>query len=167
MKRYCLAIAIVVAGCVPPSSAALAVEQPRIVARSAHVDRPAGSVYSTLKHYFSDPSLSMFHLASADEKKMILVATRSGIDGESWNNWAFCEAAPVQMIYKFQDGAVKVTVQLEPSGKHASFISVIADFEGTYALGTAENKINCVSKGGLEQAILGAAGAPANPAAGH
>src|SRR5712692_1425926 len=143
------------------ASSASPIEQPRIVPRSAHVDKSIEVVFNTLKTYFSDPALSMFRLETADAAKHTLVATRSGIDTESWTNWAFCKTGVAQMIYKFDDGSAQVTVQLEASGNSATFVTVTADFEGTYKLVSAENKVACISQGGLEQTILTVAGAPA------
>jgi len=143
------------------ATCATAIEQPRLVPRSAHIDRTVEQVFDTLKRYFSDPALSMFSLVSADRATGTIVARRAGIDTEHWTEWAFCETNPMKMLYKFEDGATTVTVKLEPSGNRATFASVTADFQGTYGLASSENKIACVSKGGLEENILAVAGAAA------
>ncbi len=170
MKRFAFALAI---AAVTLASAALAdVQQPRIVPRAAHIDKPAEEVFSALKRYFSDPSLSMFRLVNADPQKLTLIATRDSIDDANWTKWAACQAQPLEMLYKLEDGTVKVTVQLERSGNTKTFASVTADFQGKYGLGSAETTIDCISLGGLEQDILTVAGAdtksvaPAS-AAGH
>ncbi|MGO9451517.1 MAG: hypothetical protein ACLQDV_10815 [Candidatus Binataceae bacterium] len=140
---------------------AIAIETPRIIPRSARIDRPVDQAYGTLKQYFSDASLSGFRLTSSNEKERTLVATRSGIDGANWNNWAFCKAPPEQMIYQFEEGTVAVTVKLEKSGNQATFATVSADFQGTYGLGSNESTIACTSSGKLEQDIIAVAGGPA------
>ncbi|HYB92214.1 MAG TPA: hypothetical protein VEC38_14350 [Candidatus Binataceae bacterium] len=148
------------------ATAAIAVEQPRLIPRSARIDRPVEQVFDTLKQYFSGPSLSMFNLVSADRKNGTIVARRAGIDTAHWTDWAFCEAEPMKMIYKFEDGTATVTVKVEASGNNRTFASVTADFQGTYGLASSENKIACVSKGSLEENILavarGAASHPSN-----
>jgi hypothetical protein len=144
-----------------------AIEQPRIVPRSAHINQPIEHVFSTLQRYFSDPSLSLFHLVSAEHASGTIVATRNGIDDENWTKWAFCKTGPAEMIYQLEDGAVTVTVKLEPSGNSATFATVTADFQGTYGLGSAENKVACISTGTLEQSILSVAGATPATAGAH
>jgi hypothetical protein len=136
------------------ATSALAVEQPRIVARSERINRPIEQVFGTLKEYFADSSLSMFKLVRVNNLTWTLVATRSDIDDETWTNWAFCKAPPIAMIYKLQQGDVTVTVKLERSGNDATFATVTADFKATYALGANEQDIDCISKGAVEQEIL-------------
>ena len=137
---------------------AFAIEQPRIVPRMNQVPKPIDEVYARLKKYFSDP-LNHFQLVSADPKKHTIVAKQSGIDSASWNNWAFCKTGPVEMIYKYEDGTVTVTVKIEKTTKKTSFVSVSADFQGSYRLGANENKVACQSKFVLEDQILSVAGA--------
>ncbi|HUY27948.1 MAG TPA: hypothetical protein VMV27_11055 [Candidatus Binataceae bacterium] len=135
-------------------SSALAIDQPRIVPRQAHISRPIDQVYGALKSYFSDSSLSRFNLQSADPKTYTLVATRSGIDNGHWSQWAFCPATGVHMLFQLQDGSVTVTVNLQKSGPGATFASVNADFQGDYALGANEQKLACTSKETLEEDLL-------------
>ena len=156
MKSTSYAIALLTA--LALQSPAFAVEQPRIVPRVREVARPVGDVYVTLKKYFSDSSLSHFQLVSSDPKKHTLVAKQSGIPTNTWTDWAFCKAAPMQMIFQYQDGAVTVTVNLNQTSKRSTFVNVTADFQGTYSLGSKQDTIACVSKGGLEDGILAAAG---------
>ncbi len=139
---------------------ALAIEQPRLIPRSEEIARPAADVYASLKKYFSDPALSRYQLVSADPTTHTLVAKMSGIDNASWNNWTFCKTGPVEMIYKYEDGRVTVTVKIEETTRKISFATVTADFEGRYVLASNENKIACVSKGGLEEKLLAVAGGP-------
>lgn len=138
---------------------AFAIEAPRIIPRSQEIKKPADQVFATLKKYFTDPQLSRFRLVNADNATDTLVARQSGIDDETWGRWAFCEAGPLQMIYKLQDDSVTVTVKLEKEGAHSTFASVTADFQGVYGLGTNQSKIACTSKFVLEDDILAVASA--------
>jgi hypothetical protein len=144
------------------AAAALATDQPRIIARSKHIDRSISEVYATLKNYFSDESLSLFQLKSADPKTFTIVATRSGIDGEHWRKWAFCPTSGVHMLYQLNDGSVTLTVTLERSGNTGTFATVSADFQGGYNLGANQQKIACESKGALEDDIFSVAAAGAS-----
>jgi hypothetical protein len=130
----------------------------RIVPHSEKIDHPIDEVYGTLKHYFSDESLSQFRLTSENKSAWTLTATRSVKDGANWRNWAACETSPQQMIYQFSEGAATVTVQLEKYGKNATLATINADFQGTYNLGSQETTIACTSKGALEPEILAVAG---------
>jgi len=138
---------------------AFAIETPRIIPRMQEVQKPTDEVFDTLRKYFTDSRLSRFQLVSADKATRTLVAKQSGIDGESWSKWAFCQAGPVQMIYQLQDGTVTVTVKLQKGTPHSTFVTVSADFQGTYGLGANQNKVACTSKFALEDNILAAAGA--------
>ncbi|HEY6395272.1 MAG TPA: hypothetical protein VIX12_07615 [Candidatus Binataceae bacterium] len=160
-----LGLIIVIPSMLPSQSKAI--EQPRIIPRSAQINQPVDEVFKSLKTYFSDSALSMFQLVSAEAASKTIVARRNGIDDGTWAKWAFCETGPVEMIYKLQDGAVTVTVKLEPSGKNATFAKIMADFQGTYALYDRENKVACSSTGALEGNILAAAGAPPSSTTAH
>jgi len=138
---------------------AFAIETPRIVPRMNEIQKPVDEVFAAVKKYFTDSSLSRFQLVSADKAKHTLVAKQSGIDGESWSKWAFCETGPVQMIYKLEDGTVTVTDELDKSSRHSTYATVSADFQGTYGLGANQNKVACTSKFVLEDNILTVAGA--------
>lgn len=137
---------------------AFAIEAPRIIPRMQEVQKPVDEVFATVRKYFTDSQLSRFQLVSADNATHILVAKQSGIDDESWSNWAFCQAGPVQMIYRLQDGTVTVTVKLEKATRHSTFATVSANFQGTYGLGANQNKVACLSKFALEDNILAVAG---------
>jgi hypothetical protein len=139
---------------------ALALETPRIIPRSDRVEHPIDQVFGTLKHYLNDSSLSGFRLSNADEKSWTLIATRSDIDGENWTKWAFCKTSAQQMIYQFEGGTVTVTVQLQKAGNQAAFVTVSADFQGNYGMGSQQTTIDCVSKGSLEQDLIAVAGGP-------
>lgn len=136
-----------------------AIETPRIVPRMQEIQKPVDEVYASLKKYFSDSATSHFQLVSADEQTHTLVAKLSPIGEEVWHHWAYCETGPVQMIYKYEDGSATVTVKLDKSPRHSTFASVSADFQGTYDLGSNQNKVDCTSKFVLEDNILATAGA--------
>jgi len=157
MRTRSIVISILLAVIVSP---ALAIETPRIIPRSDRVEHPIDQVFGTLKHYFTDSSLSGFRLTSADDKSWTLIATRSGIDGENWKRWAFCKTSAQQMVYQFEDGTVSVTVQLQKAGDQSAFVTVSADFQGNYGLGSQETTIDCVSNGSLEQDLIAVAGGP-------
>jgi hypothetical protein len=154
-----LLISIIAIFCLATFTPAFAIESPRIVPRVSQVPKPADEIFLRLKKYFADPSLSHFQLVSADARTHTIVAKQSGIDGGSWNNWAFCKAGPVQMIYKYQDGTAMVTVKLVKTNRHLTLVNVSADFQGLYGLGANRNKIDCTSKFALEDNILAVAGA--------
>jgi hypothetical protein len=137
---------------------AFAIEQPRIVPRANEVPKAIDEVFTRLKKYFSDP-MNHFQLVSADPKTHTIVAKQSGIGDLVWANWAFCKTGPVEMIYKYQDGTVTVTVKLEKTTKRSTFVSVAADFQGAYRLGSNETKVACDSKFVLEDQVPSAAGA--------
>ena len=138
---------------------AFTIETPRIVPRVQEVPKPEREVFASLKHYFTDSSLSHFQLVSADERTHTLVVKQTALDDLTWRNWAFCETGPVQMIYKLQDGTAVVTVKLDKATPHSTLASVSADFQGRYALAGNENTVACKSKFTLEDSILAAAGA--------
>lgn len=134
-----------------------ALDLPRVIPRRATVDRPLDAAYGTLKQYFTDSSLSQFTPVSSDDKTHTLVATRSGIGPNDWAELAFCTTSPTQMVYNFSDGTAGVTAKLEAAG-NKTFVSVSADFQGTYTLGSNSIQIACVSKGVLEDKLIGVAG---------
>jgi len=138
---------------------AFAIETPRIVPRVQEIKKPEREVFASLKHFFTDSTLSNFQLVSADEHTHTLVAKLTALDDMTWRNWAFCETGPVQMIYKLQDGTAIVTVKLDKATPHSTLASVSADLQGRYALGGNQNTVACKSKFALEDQILAAAGA--------
>ena len=139
--------------------AAVASAQPAVIPRMAQAPHDAAQTFATLKRYFSDPSLSLFTLQSADDRARTLVAKRSGIDLQSWGQWAYCSLDPSHLLDSLRDAAVTLNIKVEASGKSASYVTVAADFEGTYGIGSSESTSQCVSKGVLEQNILAVAGA--------
>lgn len=139
---------------------AFALEAPRIIPASGRAQQPPSQVFKTLKAYFSTPSLSKFHVTEANETARVIVAQESGIDTARWTQWAACQTDPMHMLYQLQDGTVTVKVTLDPSPGKATFVTVTADFEGTYGLGQSTASIPCKSTGTLEQDILRVAGVP-------
>ncbi len=140
-------------------SSARALEPPRIIPHSAQVKEPPDQVFGKLKTYFSDLGLSKFNLVSADEGSGTIVAKQDGVDNARWKQWAACEADPMHMLYQFTDGSVTVTSKVERSGRDSSFVTVSADFQGTYGLAQDQTTIACRSLGALEDNILTVAGA--------
>lgn len=140
-------------------TSAFALEPPRIIPHSAQVKKPPAEVFRTLKTYFSDLGLSKFNLISADEKTGTIVAKQDGVDNARWKQWSACETDPMHVLYQFTDGTVTVTAKVERGGRDASFVTVSADFQGTYGLAQDETTIACRSLGVLEDSILTIAGA--------
>ena len=138
---------------------AFAIETPRIVPRIQEIKKPEREVFASLKHFFTDSTLSNFQLVSADEHTHTLVAKMTALDDMTWRNWAYCETGPVQMIYKLQDGTVMLNVKLSKTTPHSTLATVSADFQGRYALGGNQNTVDCKSKFALEDQVLAAAGA--------
>ncbi len=161
MKHLCLSIIafLLIATLTPTFSTAI--ETPRIVPRMYTVPQPIDVVFVRLKKYFSGSPKGNFQLVSADSKTHTIVAKLSGIDNATWSDWAFCKTGPVEMIYKYEDGTVMVTVKLDKTTKNSTFVSVSADFHAAYRLGANENNVACDSKFVLEDQVLAAAGAPA------
>ena len=141
----------------------LAVAQPASIPHSGQAPGTTSETYRRLKRYFADAATSQFQLVSASEKTRTLVVKRDGIDTENWNAWAYCKLGPEHLLDTLQDGAVTVKIKIEPSPRHASFVTVVADFEGTYGLGNSQSNLQCISKGVLENNILAAAGAQPQP----
>jgi hypothetical protein len=158
MKHLCLSIIafLLLATLTPTFSTAI--ETPRIVPQMNTVPKPIDEVYARLKKYFTDSAKSNFQLVSAEPKHHTLVAKMSGIGNLTWTNYAYCETSPLQMLYKYEDGTVTVTVKLDKTTKNSTFVTVSADFEASYRLSDKENKVACTSKFVLENQILAAAG---------
>ncbi len=142
------------------AAAAAALEPPRIIPASGRAPQPPSQVFKTLKTYFSTPSLSKFQVTQASEAANVIVARESGVDTATWTQWAACQTDPMHMLYHFQDGTVTLKVRLDPSPGNATFVTVSADFQGTYALGQETTTLACRSTGTLEQDILRVAGVP-------
>jgi hypothetical protein len=146
------------------SSRASALEPPRIIPHSASVNKPVSEVFKTLKEYFSDTVQSKFELISADDKTDTIVAKQNGIDSARWKSWAACETDPIHMIYQLNDARVTLTIKLEKSPHNTTFMTVSANFQGTYGLAQDQTTIDCKSTGTLEDNILAFAGAaPSTP----
>ncbi len=138
--------------------AAAAAAQPAIIPRIGRAPHPAPETYIILKNYFADTAVSGFTLVSADPKTRTLVAKRVGIDSATWRQWAYCKMGPSNLIDSMKRAAATVNVKIDPSGNRYSYVTVNADLEGTYALGSSATTRQCVSNGVLENNILTAAG---------
>jgi hypothetical protein len=136
----------------------LAMAQPARIPRMAQSPQAPAHVYEVLRNYLADTVRSSFELVSADPATRTIVAKRHGIDTQTWGEWAYCKVGPEHLLDTLEDGTVTVTVKIEPSTKQASFISVSADFEATYALGSKESVIQCISNGIVENELLKIAG---------
>ena len=132
--------------------------QPAAVPRMAQVPRDSAQTFAALKQYFSSPASNLFHLVSADPGTGTIVAKRDNIDSQTWGEWAYCKLSPMHLLDTLQDGAATVNVKVEPSG-NSSFVTVNADFEGTYGLADSSDTTQCISNGVLEKDILAAVGA--------
>lgn len=133
---------------------ALANAQPAIIPRMAQAPQDPNRSYEVLRNYLADSPRSSFKLVSTDPSTRTIVAKRSGIDTQTWNELAYCKVGPEHLLDTLQDNAVTVTVKVEPSPRRASFISVSADFEATYALGSSETTTQCISNGIVENDLL-------------
>jgi hypothetical protein len=133
--------------------------QPTIIPRLGRAPHKPEQTYELLKGYLSDPLRGgLFRIVRGNSAKL-LVAERDGIDTKNWTDWAYCKLGVAQLLYKLRDGRATVTMQIAPSGRSFSEVSVTADFKGTYGLGNSETIAQCVSKGVLENRILQALGA--------
>jgi|SRR5579871_2767229 len=145
----------------PSGSATAQVNAPRMVPHSATVNRPPDAVFGTLKNYFSTPG--SFTLVRSDEKARTLVARREGIDTETWNRWAYCKVGATQLLDTLQSSSAVATVRISRAGRNSSFITVTADLNAVYGFGSQTSNVPCISRGGLEDEILIAAGASPAP----
>jgi hypothetical protein len=134
--------------------------QPTSIPQVGQAPRDATETFRRVRHYFSDPSLNgLFKLASADDAAHTIVAKRSGIDTQTWSEWAYCKLGPEHMLDTLQDSSATVKVKVEPSDRQSSYVTVRGYFEATYGLGASSSTTQCVSKGVLEKNVLLAAGA--------
>lgn len=132
-------------------------EAPRLIPRSATVDRPPGAVFATLKNYFS--ALGPLTLEHADEHSDAIVARRQGVDIGTWERWAYCKVSATNLLDTLQSSSAVATVKITRAGRNKSFVTVTADFNAVYALGSQTSNVACLSNGALENEILTAAGA--------
>ena len=137
----------------------LAAAQPAIIPRMAHSPDAPTQTFEKLRAHLADNAESSFKLVSADPATHTIVAKRSGIDTQTWNEWAYCKVGPEHLLDTLQDDSVTVTVKVQPSARKTSFVSVSADFEATYALGSSESTTQCISNGIVENDLLKLAGA--------
>jgi hypothetical protein len=155
IKKYIGSI-VIVALC-----PALAAAQPAIIPRLATAPHDAAQTYRLAKDYLSDPMGGSCTIVRADFGSRTLIAERSGIDTEDWNDWTYCKLSPDQMLDTLNNGKVRLTVKIQPAGKDSSNVAVTADFNGTYGFAERQTTVQCVSKGRFENGVLQAVGAPA------
>lgn len=156
MKRFLVTMAFAVLPLFP--SAAFA--QPKSVPQMAKVPRSFDETFGTLKNYFAPGYMNLFQLASADQSSGTIIVKRSNIDQNTWSKWAYCKLSPLHMLDTLRDGSVTVHIKLQRADKDSTYVTVTADFQGTYGLGSTVNAAPCISTGVLEKDILTAAGAP-------
>ncbi|MBV8772521.1 MAG: Ig-like domain repeat protein [Deltaproteobacteria bacterium] len=143
----------IIALCGSPASA-----QPTFIPRRATAPHDAAKAYLIAKDYL-DPMGGSCTIVRADPASHTLIAERSGIEPKDWDDWSYCKLSPDQMLDTLNNGKVKLTVSLDPAGKHSSNVAVTADFNGTYGFAGRQTTVQCVSKGGLENRVLQAVGA--------
>lgn len=127
----------------------------RIIPRSAQISRPTAIVFGDIKNLLA----AKYTLVDSNEMTGRLVARRSAIAPGTWTQWAFCKVSPLDLLDKLQDSSVVLTVTIAPSGSGASYVTVSADFNATYAIGSQATSVACDSNGVLENEILDSAGA--------
>jgi hypothetical protein len=156
MKRF--ATGAILAAAILWGGVALA--QPAVIPRIGLAPQSASQTFHKLKGYFAEPAASQFHLISADAKTGTIIAKRSGIDNQTWSQWAYCKMSPSHLLDSLDNGTVTLKIKVEGSGRHSSYVHVGADFEGIYGgLGSNQTTQQCVSQGVLEQHVLATAGA--------
>jgi len=62
------------------------------------------------------------------------------------------------MLDTLRASSVTLNIKIEPSGT-TSYVTVTADFEGTYGIMSSQSTMQCTSKGVLEGNILSIVGA--------
>lgn len=130
---------------------------PASIPRIGTAPHSADQTFTMLKGYLANP-VNFYQITSADERAHIIVARRGGIDTASWGQWAYCALGPSHMLDSLRDSAVTLNIKIEPSGT-TSYVTVTADFEGTYGIMSSQSTIQCTSKGVLEGNILSIVGA--------
>jgi hypothetical protein len=133
--------------------------QPAIIPRLATAPHKPARTYAIVKDYLSDPLKGFFRIIRTNSARHLVIAKRSGIDSQTWNEWAYCKLGPNQMLDTLENGMVTVTVKIDPDRGNLSNISVAADFTGIYGLADRQTTAQCVSRGVLENRILKLVGA--------
>ena len=103
-----------------------AAAQPSLIPHLGTAPQDPARTYAIAKDYLSDP-LKPFTIVQADSARHV-VAKRSGIDTQSWSEWAYCKLGPQQMLDTLEDGTVTLTVKISPGGGNFSNVNVTADF---------------------------------------
>lgn len=157
MKRSIILFAAAVALLMRCSVALAQSAPPASIPRIGTAPHSADQTFKMLKDYFTNPA-NFLQLTNADERTHTIVAHRGGIDSASWGNWAYCSLGPSHMFDTLRDSSVTLNVKIEPSGS-SSFVTVTADFEGTFGFMSSQSTTQCTSRGVLEGNILSVVGA--------
>lgn len=136
-----------------------AAAQPAIIPRVASAPHSPSRTYILVRNYLSDPQGADMKIVSENPKTHAVVAKRGDINTQTWGEWAYCKLGPSHMLDSLANGSVTVTVNVESAANDSSFVRVVADFQGTYELGSSQTTTRCISNGVLEDDILRAAGA--------
>lgn len=132
------------------------VQAPKVIPRMEKVNRQYGKVFGTYQHYFAD--LSHFTVLSTDETTGVIRARREGIDTAIWNRWAYCKVGPLQLLDTLQASTATVEVKLERAGNDATYVTVTANFQAVYGIGSQRSTVQCISNGALESDLLAVVG---------
>jgi hypothetical protein len=130
----------------------------RIPHRGPVAEKPR-ALFDRLKQGFADGRYGPYQLVSSDPKTRTIVVTRNNVDVEHWTRWAYCSVSAIDMFDSLRDGAVRLTVKLEPTTRKITYAVVWADFTGTYGIASTNKVVQCLSTGVLEEDILRTAGA--------
>ena len=117
------------------------------------------ALFNGVKHGFESGRYGPYQLVSSDPKTWTIVVTRNNVDAEHWTRWAYCPVSPIDMIDSLRDGAVRLTIKLEPITPKITYAVVWADFTGTYGIASTNKVVQCRSTGVLEEDVLHAIGA--------
>ena len=133
--------------------------EPKPFAHAAEIKAPYAKVFQNLKRFFALDSSHLFEPIEADEKLGVIRAKRTGIDTQTWGEWAYCKTSPLNLLDSLQDATATVKVKLEKDSATRTHVAVTPDFVAVYSLaGSNTHTVTCESLGALEDQILAAAG---------
>src|ERR1700730_7952172 len=125
----------------------------RIPHRGPVAEKPR-ALFDRVKQGFADGRYGPYQLVSSDPKTWTIVAARNNVDVEHWMRWGYCPVGQIEMIGSLRDGAVRLTVTLEPTTPKITYAVVWADFTGTYGIASTNKVVQCRSTGVLEEDVL-------------
>src|ERR1700730_1182591 len=105
----------------------------RIPHRGPVAEKPR-ALFDRLKQGFADGRYGPYQLVSSDPKTWTCVPARNNVDVEHCARWAYCPVSPIDMIDSLRDGAVRLTIKLEPTTPKITYAVVWADLTGTYGI---------------------------------